>query len=95
MQNSKQMLSESLTLLVVQTANQFESAKATLDTRKTNRALAEGIYKNLKAKYDEGLSTSFELLEAENDWITAQTNYFNAYYDVVIAKTELEKALGK
>jgi outer membrane protein TolC len=35
-----------------------------------------------------------EVIEADNAYVLAQTNYYNALYDALLSKIELEKALG-
>lgn len=71
-------------------ANSLEQMKA----QRENMELAEEIYNVTKIKYQEGVGSNFEVVEADADYKEAQTNYYNALYDALVAKVELEKAYG-
>ncbi|GAA0893393.1 TolC family protein [Fulvivirga kasyanovii] len=71
-------------------ANSLEQMKA----QRENMDLAEEIYNVTKIKYQEGVGSNFEVVEADADYKEAQTNYYNALYDALVAKVELEKAYG-
>ncbi len=66
-----------------------------LDTQQRNMALAENVYNTTKKKFETGIGSSFEVLQADNDWQTAQSNYFNALYNAIIAKIGFQSSLGK
>jgi outer membrane protein TolC len=56
--------------------------------------MAEEVYTIIKLQYDEGIKAYVELVVAETDLQTAQINHINAFYQVLEAKLDLEKALG-
>jgi outer membrane protein TolC len=64
------------------------------ETSKENLALAERIEKKQEIKFFEGLSTSFDLANAQNQLYTIQQNYLQAMLDVIAAKAALDKALN-
>jgi outer membrane protein len=66
-----------------------------LDVQEDNMKLAEKVYNTEKKKYEAGLGSSFAILQSDTDMQTAQSNYFKALYDAIIAKTSYLKALGK
>ena len=57
--------------------------------------LAENVYNTTKKKFEAGVGSSFEVLQADNDWQTAQSNYFNSLYNAIIAKISFRSSLGK
>jgi outer membrane protein TolC len=59
-----------------------------------NMKLAEEVYIIIKLQYNEGIKAYVELVIAETDLQTAQINHINAFYRVLEAKLDLEKALG-
>ncbi|MBI3233954.1 MAG: TolC family protein [Bacteroidetes bacterium] len=63
--------------------------------QKKNMQLAQKILDITQKKYTEGLANSTELQAADADLKASQTNYLNAIYDLLAAKTDLRKALGK
>jgi len=80
---------------------QLESAKTEyrfsleeFDTSKNNLALAERIENKQQIKFFEGISTSFELSEAQRQLYTMQQNYLQAMLDVITNKATLDNALN-
>ncbi len=75
--------------------NNFQTAITTLDFQKQNMELAENVYNQTKKKYEAGTGDQIEIINAETDLRTAQTNYVSAMYDAIIAKVDYLKAIGK
>jgi outer membrane protein TolC len=48
-----------------------------------------------KIKYEQGVGSNLEVVDAENSLRQAQTNYYSALFDAMIAKVDLDKAFGK
>lgn len=71
-----------------------EIKKRNLENQKKNRSLAKSIYETSKAKFDEGVGSSFELIQAETDRTQAEIAYSNALYELIVANIELDRALG-
>ena len=60
-----------------------------------NLKLAEKVFLTTKKKYEQGLGSSFEILQADQEFQTAQGNYFQALYDAMNAKIGYHRAIGK
>jgi len=60
-----------------------------------NMELSEKIRNKTLLKYKEGLSSSLELSQSENQLLQTQTNYINAILTALNSKEALEYALGK
>ena len=75
--------------------NTLTSAILTMDSQEKNMELAQNVYNTVKKKYEQGLGSSFEILQADTDFQQAQSNYFKALYDAIVAKISYQKALGK
>jgi len=75
--------------------NQFKNAITNLDVQERNLALAEKVYYTTKKKYEQGLGSSFDVLQTEGSFEEAQSNYFQAMYDAVIAKISYYRSLGR
>jgi outer membrane protein TolC len=88
------LLEKNITLEVTEKKNNLKSGLEDLASQEENMNLAKEVYDHTKIKYQEGIGSNLEVIEADNAYKTAQTNYFNALYDALIAKIELEKALG-
>ena len=59
-----------------------------------NIDLAQKIYDVTLIKYKEGIGSSLEVYQAESSLTETQGLYIGALYDLVVAKTNLDKALG-
>ncbi|WP_229206029.1 TolC family protein [Dyadobacter fermentans] len=93
--NSQNLLKQSIDLENNQAAINIKNAFATLETQKRNLTLAEEIVRVSKIKYKEGVGSNIEVINAESSLKEAQTNYFTALYDLMIAKVDLSKAKGE
>jgi outer membrane protein len=65
-----------------------------LEVQKENRLLAKEVFDMTRIKYQEGVGSNLEVVEADAALKEAETNYYAALYDALIAKVDLEKALG-
>ena len=72
----------------------YTSANERLDAREKNLELAQRIYDTTQIKYREGVGSSLEVNQAEQDLYTAQTNRLQALYELLQARIDLEEALG-
>lgn len=79
----------------VVTKESLKNALLNLDIQERNVALAEKVYNTTKLKFEQGLGSSFEVLQADTDYQTSQSNYFNALYNATIARISYQYALGK
>lgn len=75
--------------------SQFRNAIANMDVQERNMELAEKVYATTKKKYEQGLGSSFEIIQTEAGYEDAQSNYFQALYDAVIAKIAYYRSLGR
>jgi outer membrane protein TolC len=73
----------------------FRNSITTLDIQERNLELAAKVYTTTKKKYEQGLGSSFEVLQTEQSYEDAQSNYFQSLYDAVIAKISYQRAIGK
>lgn len=71
------------------------NALSNLDIQERNMQLAERVYNTTKKKYEQGLGSSFELLQTQSDLETAESNYFQAMFDAINARISYMRALGK
>jgi len=93
--NGQILLKQSIDLEASQAGINIKNAFATLETQKRNLDLAQEIVRVSKIKYKEGVGSNIEVINAESSFKEAQTNYFAALYDLMIAKVDLSKAKGE
>jgi len=88
-------LERSITLQVINARAIYNNATERLASQDKNLALAERILKTTRIKYREGVGSSLEMTQAEQELYRTQANRLNALYELVVAKADLDKALGK
>lgn len=92
--NNFNLLKRSIDFETSQTHKDYQNVLSTLDTQKENIELAKEVFDITKIKYKEGYASNLEVVQAESDLKEAQSNYFGAIYDALVAKVALDKALG-
>jgi outer membrane protein TolC len=92
---AKKQVEQQLTINAQNARSQYTFALSQYNTTESNMELAESIYQKTKIKYDEGISTSLELTQANNQLLESQGNYINAAFQLINAKSNLDKALNQ
>ncbi|HEY4652762.1 MAG TPA: TolC family protein [Pontibacter sp.] len=87
-------LRQSIDLQLEQASTELTNSLDVLKSQQENLALAESIARVSKIKFQEGVGSNLEVITAETDLRQAQTNYYAAIYDALVAKVNLEKAKG-
>jgi outer membrane protein len=64
-------------------------------TLKENVALAKEVYDVIQLQYRSGIKTYLEVITSDTDLRTAQINYYNAVYQLLASKIDVQKALGQ
>ena len=93
--NNIELLKSSIDNDVVDARLKITAAVVTIDNQKQNMQLAEKVYNSTKLKYEQGLGSNLEIINAQTDLKQAQNNYYSALYDGIIAKIDYLKATGK
>jgi outer membrane protein TolC len=93
--NGVEMLKESFKLENEQAKLNLKNGFDALEVQSRNMELAQEVLRVSQIKFQQGLGSSLEVVNAESDLKQAQNNYFSALYDVIITKVDLDKAQGK
>ncbi|MFN9595491.1 MAG: TolC family protein [Bacteroidota bacterium] len=94
-ENGSEKLEQGIELEYRNAVSNFNKNIDDLKIQQKNRDLAREIVRISKLKYDKGVGSSLELVDAESSLRESETNYFSALLATAVAKVELEKALGK
>ncbi|MFT6814506.1 MAG: outer membrane protein [Sphingobacteriales bacterium] len=92
--NSKDLLELRIQIQIEQARINYSSNIELLQLQKKNIELAKEIFRVEEIKYNEGLGSNTDLIIAETNLKESSLNYTQAYFDALIAKLELENALG-
>lgn len=73
----------------------YKGSFANLLAQKENVDLAREVYDVIQLQYRSGIKTYLEVITSETDLRLARINYYNALYQVLANKIDVQKALGQ
>ena len=94
-QNSFTSLKQSIDLSISQNTVTYQNSVETLRSQEENMQLADRVARVTKIKYEQGVGSNIEVIDAERSLVTSQVNYYNALYDAILSKIDLDKAYAK
>lgn len=94
LENQRLFLKESFKTELYTAKANLKNDLSILDVQEENLKLAQEVYQIARIKYNEGIGSNLEVVEADASLIEAEINYLGALYDGLISKVNLEKALG-
>jgi outer membrane protein TolC len=94
LRNQQIFLEDNIRVEKFQAKTNLENSIRTFKVQEENMELALEVFRMAQIKYQEGVGSNLEVVEADSALKDAENNYFSALYDALIAKVDLEKALG-
>ncbi len=94
-ENGFTTLKSAIDLEIKTAAITYQNAVNSLAAQEANRRLAENVARVTKIKYEQGVGSNLEVIDAESALKEAQINYYNALYAALVARVDLDKAYGK
>ena len=85
---------ERLSLEAKMARSDYQLSIENYQTAKKNLDLAEKIEKKQRIKFVEGISSSFDLTQAQNQLYSQQQTFIQSMLDVIAKKAALENALN-
>ncbi len=92
--NNFKLLKSNVDFQVKQSVTNYQNNVKSLESQKRNMTLAANVARITKIKYEQGVGSNIEVIDAENSLKESQINYYSALYEVLIAKIDMEKAFG-
>lgn len=92
---SQDQLQKNIDVQIKQARTNLQKSVDNMVAQKENMELAENVYRVAKIKYEAGVGSNIEVVNADAAYKEAQTNYHSAVYNALVAKVDLEKAFGK
>ncbi len=92
--NLKNQVEQGLILDVEQARFDFRSAYEKYETELMNIDLASKVYEETLIKFRNGVSSSLDVTQANNQFLDSNAAYTQAVLEMLVAKTALEKALN-
>lgn len=93
--NQQKLVSQQLNLQFEQAKNDYINALENLYNQEKNKTLSENIYNNTQLQFKEGTASSMDLTQAQNQYLQAEANYYQALLQVLNSKSSLEKILNQ
>jgi len=87
-------LKDSINAQYTQALSSYKANLQNFYVQKENLELAREVYNIIQLQYRQGIKTYLDVVTANNDLFTAQINYTNAAYQLLINKVDLQVALG-
>jgi outer membrane protein len=94
-QNTKSMMSDQLLLQEKQLRYNLLNANEQYKSQKENIEIAARVLKSIQNKYNQGMASSLDLTQANNNYLTAQSNYLNAVMNLLQTKVSFDKLMNK
>ncbi len=79
----------------VRALGNYKGSLTNLLTQKENMELAREVYDIIQLQYRSGIKTYLEVITSETDLRLARINYYNAMYQVLSNKIDVQRALGQ
>ena len=87
-------LEKSIDLQVKMAEINLKNSIQNLDNQQHNMKLAEEVARVSEIKYKQGVGSNLEIVNAESALKESQINYYNALYDVLVYKVDMDFAQG-
>ena len=92
---NRENVGQSLILEFEKARNDYKTAFSNFSTNKESMELGKKIYDKTMIKYRSGVASSLELTQNQNQYLTAESNYYNSVLTLLNAKAKLERILTK
>lgn len=73
---------------------QYKTASDNIKNEKENLLLAESVYQNTQLEFQQGRSSSLDLVQVESSLRETQNNYYSKLLTLHTAKLDMERAKG-
>ncbi len=90
-ENTRKFVSQSLIMQANQYKSDVEIKAEKYKNQKMSKELTDEIYQRTLEKYRQGLATSLDLANTQNQYLNNLTNYYQFMFDLQGAITKLEK----
>ena len=91
---NKENAGQGLTMEFESALSSYQTAFSNFKTNKESMTLSKKVYDKTIIKYHEGVSSSFELTQNQNQFLTAESNYYNSVLSLLNAKAKLDRILS-
>lgn len=94
-QVNRDIMEDQLLLQEKQFKYNLQSSLENLFTQQENVEVAQRVYDSYRRKFEQGMATSLDLTQANDNYLNAENNYLTAIMEVMNAKLQLDKLMNK
>lgn len=94
-QVNRDIMEDQLLLQEKQFKYNLQSSLENYFTQQENVEVAQRVYDSYRRKFEQGMATSLELTQANDNYLNAENNYLTAIMEVMNAKLQLDKLMNK
>lgn len=91
---NKDNAAQGLTMEFETALSSYQTTFSNFSTNKESLILSKKVYDRTIIKYHEGVASSFELTQNQNQFLTAESNYYNSVLSLLNAKAKLDRILS-
>jgi outer membrane protein TolC len=95
LETSQKQARQGLELQAAQSYTAYATALKNYKQSEESVALADRIHERAEIKFKEGVGSSIELIQAENDLLNAQASFVEAARQLLDSRVSLDKNLNK
>lgn len=92
--NNRELVKNQLVMQESQLRLNLNTAIEKFENQKESVEISKRIYENIKMKFEQGIVSSLDLTQANDNLLRAESNYLNSVMEVLQAKTALDKILN-
>lgn len=93
-ENTREFVSNNLSMQANQLKTDVKLKLEKYANQKKSKELSDAIYQRTLEKYKIGMASSMDLMTSQNQYLANLTNYYQSIYELMGAKTKLEKVLN-
>jgi len=92
--NNKELVTDQLIIQEKQLRFNYNNALEAYLNQKNNVEVSRRVYNSLKLKYEQGMMSGLDLINADNNYLKAETDYITSMMQLLQAGVQLEKLYG-
>lgn len=91
---NKETAGQGLILEFETALNNYQTAFSNFSVNRESMILSKKVFDKTVIKYREGISSSFDIAQSQNQMLTAESNYYTSVLSLLTAKAKLDRILS-
>jgi len=91
---NKETAGQGLILEFETALNNYQTAFSNFSVNRESMILSRKVFDKTVIKYREGVSSSFDIAQSQNQFLSAESNYYTSVLSLLTAKAKLDRILS-